>query len=137
MSDYDQAIEKIKEQNRPIIAGFEAHLKTEGLSKKTVKSHVDNIDFFSEYLTYYEPLESLYETDVCAVSDFLGDFFPRKAMWACPTNVKSYITTFKKFLKWMAELNYLPENELEQLSELIKEEKEEWIASVSFEDEFY
>jgi len=138
MSNYDQVVKKIKTDNEPLIAEFSNYLKDEGLSPKTIKNHMQNISFFAEYLIYYEPYLSLHEVESCCeVSSFLGDFFPRKAMWASPASIKSNIATFKKFFKWMIAKNKMRKDEYEYLLELIKEEKENWIESATFEDDYY
>ena len=77
LSDYDAQVDTIKEHNAPILASFHASLEHAGLAKKTVKNHVDNIDFFTEYLVSYEPLTRLDEADEADVSSFLLDWFPR------------------------------------------------------------
>ena len=59
MSDantYDVKVRAIHAYNQPILDDFRAWLKQSGLAEKTVKNHVDNIDFFTKYLVYYEPL---------------------------------------------------------------------------------
>ena len=89
--------------NQPILDDFEAWLEQSGLSEKTVKTHVSNIDFFTNYLVYYEPLKKLDEAKEGDVWMFLADWFPRKALWASATSVKSYLASFKKFFRWMGE----------------------------------
>ncbi len=64
-------------------------------------SGYDVYDFFTDYLVYYEPLKRLDEADDGDVFTFLSSWFPRKAMWANETNVKSYLASFKKFFKWI------------------------------------
>ena len=100
------------------------------MSRKTIKTHIDNLDFFCTYLSYYEhsnkPLD---ETDKGDISDFLSDFFPRKAMWASQAHVKSNIATFKKFFKFSLAHNYIKLNEYNDLLGLIDEEKDMWIAA--------
>lgn len=53
--DYEQAVEKIRIENSPILDEFQAWLKDSGVKPKTIKSHLDNIQFFAEYLVYSEP----------------------------------------------------------------------------------
>ncbi len=135
MPSYEQEVNKIKEQNKPLIDDFLVYLRNSGISSKTIKSHIDNIGFFEEYLVYYEPFQSLYEVDSSDVGDFLCDFFPRKAMWASPTSVKSYIATFKKFFKYLVTTNKIDSDEYDDLLEVIKDEKEDWLNSVEFDEE--
>lgn len=87
--DYDKEVEAIRVYNQPILDAFQAWLKTSGLADKTIKNHIDNIDFFTEYLTYYEPLYRLDEANEGDVTSFLLDWFPRKAMWASVSSTKS------------------------------------------------
>ena len=61
--DYDAQVRAIQAYNQPILDGFRAWLEQSGLAEKTIKNHVDNIDFFTDYLVYYEPLEKLDEAD--------------------------------------------------------------------------
>ena len=69
---YDARVQAIKVYNQPILDDFRAWLEQSGLAEKTVRNHVDNIDFFTEYLVYNEPLEKLDEADGSDVWMFLG-----------------------------------------------------------------
>ncbi len=97
--DYDKQVEAIRAYNQPILDAFQASLKEAGLAQKTIKNHIDNIDFFAEYLLSYDPLEHLDEAAEGDVASFLMDWFPRKAMWASVSSMKSNIASFKKFFK--------------------------------------
>ena len=94
---YDEQVKAIRAYNQPILEDFQAWLKQSGLSEKTIKSHVFNIDFFTEYLMYYEPLKKLDEADSSDVWSFLANWYPRKALWASRGGVKSNMASFKKF----------------------------------------
>ena len=57
MSDvetYDERVRAIRAYNQPILDDFRNWLEQSGLAEKTVKAHVFNIDFFTEYLVYKE-----------------------------------------------------------------------------------
>jgi site-specific recombinase XerD len=127
MSSFNSDTDK---KNKIILGQFENDLKEKNLSTKTIKSHMDNLDFFCIYLSYYEP-RALDEIDASDVSNFLSDFFPRKAMWASPAHVKSYISTFKKFFMFSLALNCITLDEYSWLLTLIKADKEMWIEAVS------
>jgi len=102
-SDYDVRVRAIQAANQPILNAFEVGLEQSGLSEKTIQIHVTNIDFFTNYLVYYEPLKKLDEANSGDVWMFLDDWFPRKALWASITSVTSYLASFKKFFRWMGE----------------------------------
>jgi site-specific recombinase XerD len=130
MKDYDKEVEAIRAYNQPILDAFQAWLEQAGLAEKTVRNHVENIDFFTEYLVYYEPLERLDEADAGDVDSFLTDWFPRKAMWASESSIRSYLVSFKKFFKWMEETGRTsPETTAEVLT-MLKEDREEFLGAV-------
>ena len=135
MSDYDQEIERIKTKNQPILDEFQAWLEKSRLAPKTVKSHLSNMDYFAFYLVYYDPIHSLDEADGGDVSGFLLEWYPRKAMWASKANTRSYMASFRKFFKFMVESKRFDQDTLDELRLLLKENKEEFLEAVTFEDD--
>ena len=130
-SDYDAQADAIKEHNAPILADFQTSLEHAGLAKKTVKNHVENIDFFTDYLTYYEPLKRLDEGDDDDVSSFLLNWFPRKALWASVSSTKSYLASFKKFFQWMGETQRISPEVVDDVLTTLKEEREDFLEAVT------
>ncbi len=129
-NDYDKQVEAIRAYNQTILDAFQASLQEAGLARKTIKNHVDNIDFFTDYLVYYEPLKRLDEANDDDVFTFLSSWFPRKAMWANVTNVKSYLASFKKFFKWMGETERTSNETVTEVLDTLKENKEEFLEAV-------
>ena len=137
MSDYDREVEAIQTYNQPLLDAFQAWLEESGLSEKTVRSHVENIDFFTEYLVYYEPLNRLDQATDSDVFSFLSDWFPRKAMWASVSSVKSYLASFKKFFKWMAEAGHVSNETAAEVIEMLKEDRESFIDAIDNDDVYW
>ena len=129
---YDARVQAIKVYNQPILDDFRAWLEQSGLAEKTVRNHVDNIDFFTEYLVYNEPLEKLDEADGSDVWMFLGDWFPRKAMWASESSVKSNMASFKKFFQWMGETGRVSTETVDDVLSTLKEGRDEFIEAAEF-----
>ena len=129
---YDARVQAIKAYNQPILDDFRAWLEQSGLAEKTVRNHVDNIDFFTEYLVYNEPLEKLDEADGSDVWMFLGDWFPRKAMWASESSVKSNMASFKKFFQWMGETGRVSPETLDDVLSTLKEGRDEFLEAAEF-----
>ena len=129
-SSYDARVQAIRVYNQPILEGFRAWLEQSGLSEKTIKNHVDNIDFFTEYLVYYEPLEKLDEAEGSDIWMFLSDWFPRKALWSSVSSVKSYMASFKKFFQWLGETGRVSPETVEDVLSTLKEGRDEFLASV-------
>ena len=134
MSDtdsYDARVRAIRAYNQPILEDFRFWLEQSGLAKKTVENHVDNIDFFTHYLVYYDPLKKLDEADGSDVWMFLTDWFPRKALWSSVTSVKSYIDSFKKFFQWMEETGHVSPETVADVLTTLKEGRNKFLAAVA------
>jgi site-specific recombinase XerD len=131
MSEFEKQVAKIQKYNQPIIDGFKTWLEKANLSAKTIKNHINNIEFFAEYLVYYEPLKKLDEADEQDVSSFLMDWYPRKAMWASESNTKSYMSSFKKFFSYMVETERISPNIEAEVKNTLKEGKENFLDAVS------
>ena len=125
--DYDTQVRAIRAYNQPILDDFEVWLQQSGLSEQTVQTHVDNINFFTNYLVYYEPLKKLDEATEGDVWMFLVDWFPRKALWASISSVKSYLASFKKFFQWMGETGRVSPETVADVLDTLKEGRDEFL----------
>lgn len=134
MNAYDQKVKKIRAHNQPILDEFQSWLENAGLVSKTVKNHVDNIEFFAEYLVYYEPLYELDEADSGDIYGFLADWFPRKAMWASESSTRSNMASFRKFFKFLRESERIDREIEDEVRETLKENKEKFLEAVEFDD---
>jgi site-specific recombinase XerD len=129
---YDARVQAIRAYNQPILEDFRAWLEQSGLSEKTVENHVENIDFFTHYLVYYDdPLKKLDEADNIDVGMFLTDWFPRKALWSSVTSVKSYIASFKKFFNWLGETGRISPEVVTDVLTTLKEGRDEFLEAVA------
>jgi site-specific recombinase XerD len=126
-NSHDEQVKHIRNYNEPILASFRDSFMNSTLSAKTIKNHVQNMEFFAEYLIYYEPLKTLEQTESSDVISFLDDWFLRKAMWSSVESVKAYFATFKKFFIWMRDTNRMAENIIKIILEELKEEREDII----------
>ena len=129
-NDYDAEVRVIEAHNAPILDSFQTWLTSEGLSKMTVKSHMDNMEFFADYLVYDDPLQRLNEADEVDVGSFLLDWFPRKAMWASVSSTKSYLASFKKFFVWLREADRISPEVVDDILTMIKEDRQEFLEAV-------
>ncbi len=121
---YEQRVQAIQRANQPILDGFEHWLKQAGLSEQTIKAHVDNMRFFGRYLLWYGySLRRLDEATEGDVYDFLEDWFPRKALWACISSMKVYLASFKKFFTWMGETGLVAPQTVEDVRSTLKDSR--------------
>ncbi len=134
--DYDQEVEKIRADNQPILTEFQACLESTGVTSKTVKTHRDNIEFFAEYLVYYEPLAKLDEADAGDVYSFLADWFPRKALWASESHTRANMASFRKFFKFLRESSRVDNDTEVEVRNTLKEHKQEFLDAVGFDEDY-
>lgn len=137
MSDYEKYekdCEKIRIANEHYLNEFAAWLKSSGLSEKTIKNHVFNIDFYiNEYLLYEDASEA--KDGVCRVGMFLGYWFIKKVMWASKSSIKGNAASLKKFYTFLQEKGLIDKEDLAALKETIKEGLPEWLATLERYDD--
>ena len=123
--EYEKKCEQYRKENEKYLAVFEQDLKDAGLSKKTIRNHVNNADLYiNDYLMYedaYSMNEGCYQ-----VGMFLGDWFIRKCMWSSPATVKSTGASLKKFYKSMLTHGLIEAEDYDELAETIKYGMEDW-----------
>lgn len=123
---YERECERIREENAAYLETFERSLVDAGLSAKTVRRHIDNVDLYiNDFLLRYDanPMPE----GTALVSSFLGDYFIRKCMWSTPEAIRQYAASLKKFYKCMLAEGNVDACDYEYLLETIKEEKEDWV----------
>lgn len=131
---YEDNCKTIREANSLLLSNFEVWLKSSGLSKKTIGSHISNIDFYiNEYLLYEDATEA--KDGVNVVGLFLGYWFIKKAMWANQSSIKSNATSLNKFYTFMYEKDVIDKDDLSDLKETIKESMPEWLATLERYDD--
>ena len=129
---YEQQVQAIQLANQPILDDFEKALRQAGLSEHRIKAHVDNMRFFARYLLLYA--YSLRRLDVATegtVYDFLEDWFPRKALWACVSSMKVYLASFKKFFTWMGETGLVSPQTVADVLDTLKFDRDEFLRNVA------
>lgn len=135
MTNYDEEVQKVSAYNQPILDEFKSWLQNSGVTPKTIKNHLENIQFFAEYLVYDEPLQKLDETDAEDVYSFLADWFPRKALWASANSMKSNMASFRKFFKFLCESSRVDDETEAEVYDTLKESKEEFLEAVAFDED--
>jgi intergrase/recombinase len=109
-----------------MLTEFGNWLKASGLSEKTTKNHVSNIDFYAnEFLLYEDPTKP--EEGICSVGMFLGYWFIKKALWASKSSIKNNATSLIKFYTFLLEKELIEQDELSDLKKRIKEDMPEWL----------
>lgn len=131
---YEADCQKIRKANHELLKDFESWLESSGLSEKTINNHVSNIDFYiNEYLLYEDAVEAKDGVDM--VSNFLGYWFIKKALWASQSSLKSNAGSLKKFYTFLLEKGLIDKDDLRELKETIKEEMSEWLETLKRYDD--
>lgn len=129
---YDARVRAIHAYNQPILDDFHTWLEQSGLSEKTVRSHVRNVKFFTEYLVYYDdPLKTLDQANNGDIRSFFLYWFPRKGLWASAGTVKSNIASFKKFFQWMGETSRISPKTVADVLTTLREGRDHFLVSVT------
>lgn len=129
MEEYIKKIEENKKRNEKYIKEFEEWLNSKGLVKKTIRKHLQNIDFYiNNYLTYYDIVKV--EEGIDEVHLFLNCWFIEKCLWASKNSIKENATSIKKFYQFMSENNYVKKEDYEFLCNDIKENMDEYLSQI-------
>ncbi len=125
--DYEKNCGRIRQENAVLLDDFVALLRGQGLATGTIRKHRENAEFFiNEFLLSHaatRPAEGIGE-----LSEFLGDWFIRKAMWSTPRAIKATATSLYKFYVFLAASDKITLAELAALKSTIAQRLAEWQA---------
>ncbi|HAC65597.1 MAG TPA: recombinase [Cyanothece sp. UBA12306] len=137
MNDYEQYeadCQKIRTANQKLLTDFESWLKSSGLSQKTIKNHLSNVDLYiNEYLLYEDAVQA--KDGIDNVSEFLGYWFIKKVTWSSKSSIKANAASLKKFYGFLLEEDVINKEDLNELKETIKEEMSEWLETMERYDD--
>jgi len=129
-SKYEAECEKVRAANSELLLGFANSLKAANLKASTIDRHVENVEFYvNVFLLYSDIIEA--KDGASEISEFLGYWFIKKAMWASPGHIKGNAASLKKFYKFMHESGQISKEDFDDLKSTIKDEMPEWIATLS------
>jgi hypothetical protein len=125
--DYETTCAQIRQENALLLDDFVARLRGQRLASGTIRKHLENVEFFiNEFLLCHDatrPVEGIGE-----ISEFLGDWFIRKAMWSTPRYIKASATSLYKFYDFLAASDKITLAELAELKGTIAQHLAEWQA---------
>ena len=125
LKELEKEAERARNKNNELLFGFKKHLQSTGLKDKTIRGHLDNVDFYiNTFLLYYDNLEVKH--GCYNVGSFLGEWFIKKAMWSSVASIKSNIASFKKFYKYLLSIGEIDKDDYIELYETIEFEKDDW-----------
>lgn len=120
MEEYEQKVEQNQKRDKKYIKKFTEWLNEKGLSKKTIRKHLDNVKLYiNEYLNYYDVVKV--EDGIEEVDDLLEGWFIEKCLFATKTSLKETTASLKKFYQYMSEYNYVKKEDYKQLCSIIKD----------------
>ena len=132
--DYEKACDEIQRANTQILEQFEGVIRSKGLTKRTIESHLGNIDLFlNDFLLREEPYQAA--EGITRLDSFFY-FFIHKCMWSTPGTVKTTATSLKKFYQFMRDSGKISAEDFAFVSGEIKENLPRWVEDCrKFNDE--
>lgn len=122
---YEKECAKIKATNKKLLKIFKTDLIESGLSDKTIKRHISNLDFYLNEFLLLEEAHPM-EDGISMIGEYLGDFYIYKCMWSTPANIKTTAASIKKFYKSMLAHKKIEKSAYEFLCAFIKDSMEFW-----------
>jgi site-specific recombinase XerD len=126
---YDAQVRAIQAYNKPILDDFQSWLEQSNLAQKTANRYVKNIQLFTLYLVYYEPLKKLDEASSSDVQIFLDRWFPHKVGWSV-TSITLHLASFKKFFQWMGETGRVSPKTVTDVLTTLKNNRNKFLKAV-------
>ena len=112
-------LDTIHQQNTSYLHLFESDLH--GLAPKTIKRHLQNVDFFlNTYLLFDEANPLRMQDGVNSIDDFLGYFLEEKTYFTDSTK-RSFVTSLRKFYKSMAKHGKITPEQYEDVVESLQD----------------
>ena len=96
---------------------------------KKWENHINNVEFYANDFLLQDEIIPV-EEGALMTGSFSGDFFIRKTSWASQYTIQENIASFRKFYTFLNEIGQVSDSELNEMNELIKKEKSEWIEEV-------
>ncbi|MBT2732896.1 site-specific integrase [Carnobacterium sp. ISL-102] len=130
----EKYIEASIKNNEKLLAAFKEYtIAVKGLSEKTVKRHIEQLDFYlNVYLAEYEQVTPINSGD--SAGEFLGDFFVRKDLSSSATSLKKNGSALKKLYQFLCEAGEISKTDLADINEFIRtglQEGEEYLSFTS------
>lgn len=112
-------LDSIHQQNTSYLHLFEADLH--GLAPKTIKRHLQNVDFFlNTYLLRDEADPLSMQDGVNSIDDFIGYFLEEKTYFPDSTK-RSFVTSLRKFYKSMVAHGKITPEQYEDVVESLQD----------------
>lgn len=127
----EKYIEAATKNNEKLLAAFKEYLiNVKGLGEKTVKRHIEQLDFYlNVYLAEDEQVTPINSGD--SAGAFLGDFFVRKDLSSSVTSLKQNGSALKKLYQFLYEAGEISKTDLAEINEYIRtgiQEGEEYLS---------
>jgi site-specific recombinase XerD len=130
---HTQVINMNIEDNKAVIKDFEQSLKSEGLAKKTIKRHLQNVDLF--VIDYMDVEEIEFEDWPDEIDEFF-DWAIRKNVIISQSSLKQFISSVKKFFQFLFNSGKIDSETSKKVNQEFIEGKEYWEVCVQrFEDD--
>ena len=121
--------------NKTLIKDFELSMKSDGLAKKTMRRHVQNVDLF--VIDYMEVEEIEFKDWPDEIDEFF-DWAIRKNVIISQASLKQFISSVKKFFQFLFHSGKIDKETSKKVNQEFIEGKDYWEVCVQrFEDDIF
>jgi site-specific recombinase XerD len=121
--------EAILAENRQLLGDFRTWLEGKKGNEKTADTTIASVDLFiNSFLLRDDLVEA--KDGIWDISEYLGDYIIRNTTWASKAAITENIAAFKKFYTFLYERDMVSDDDIEEMKDMFKEEKADWIDAV-------
>lgn len=125
---HEAICERLRAGNETLLADFAAWLADGGLSPRTVRQHVYNLDLYlNHYLLYDEPIEA--PRGVYHASMFLGYWLPRKVPWTSDATTRGHAASLNKLYGYLNERGLVSDDAVAHLRKQLRTGMPGWLVN--------
>jgi hypothetical protein len=126
------AVAEVRARNAELLDTFEHWLRDQGLSARTIRMHLDNLERYAEGYLAEEggnlglpcPADEAVPADI---DEFLADWLRYRTDEALVGRVKSHIASLKKFYTCLRETGQIPMEASDEILALLVEDREYYL----------
>ncbi|MGV3723316.1 MAG: recombinase [Actinomycetota bacterium] len=120
--------ERLRAENEKLLAEFAICLAESGLSPRTIRQHVYNLDLYlNHYLLYDEPLEA--PRGVYHAGMFLGYWLPWKVSWTSDGTMRSHAASLHKLYSYLNERGLVSDDAVAHLRKQLRTGMPGWLVN--------
>ncbi len=132
MPEDEGKVKAARKRNDELLKLFKQRLTEQGLSKRTVKKHLDKLELFADdymaidggSIASSRPADRATMMDV---DEFLAEWLLYEAPLSPVAETKAHITALKKFYAYLKEMQQMPVEDADEILELLQRDRDYYL----------